>query len=255
MKPVSLEAWQADFAAALLSAGAASPGTAIGTYPAQWLALYRSHVHAASAKALGKVFPVVRALVGDECFGGLARAYARAHPSSSGDLNAFGAHLSIFLQTFEPALGLPYLGDVAALEWLVHRAHAAADARTLPRERAAVMQPQELLAARFVLHPACAWMQSSFPIATIWRAHQPDSHVVLPESLERSEWALIARPDWRAKVVESSAAEIAALAMLRNGGAMDDAIGAALEQDAKFDFARGFVRWLDLELLVINPSL
>src|SRR4249920_487482 len=51
------------------------------------LALYRGNVHAAWEKALANAYPVVRALVGEEFFGGLARAYGRAHPSNSGDLN------------------------------------------------------------------------------------------------------------------------------------------------------------------------
>ena len=44
-----------------------------------------------------------------------------------------------FLESFEPARGLPYLGDVARLEWLRHAAYHAADQapllRVKPRRR------------------------------------------------------------------------------------------------------------------------
>jgi hypothetical protein len=250
---VLLERLQADFAAALLDAGATSsllPTLGLhGPDCAQRLGRYRGNVRAAWQKALAHAYPVVHALVGAEFFAALAEAYAGAHPSASGDLNEFGAQFCTFVRTYERAQSLPYLPDLAALEWLVHRAHYAADANVLARERMAVISPHDLLAARFSLHPACAWMQSRFPIETIWRAHQADSEVEWPDSLDRAESVLVTRPQWRVEAVESSAAEIAALAQLRAGCAMDDAIGAAFDADAKFDFAKTLVRWLYLGVL------
>ena len=252
-RAVSLERLQADFAAALWDADAASsllPALDPGDVrSAHRLGLYRGNLHGAWNTALANAYPVVRALVGEGFFAALARAYGRAHPSASGDLNEFGMQFSAFVHAYARTQALPYLSDVAALEWRVHRAHYAADAPLLARERMAVISPHDLLVARFGLHPACTWLQSPYPIATIWRAHQSDADVALPLTLDRAECALVVRPQWRAEVVESSTAEIAALAQLRAGGAMDDAIGAAFDADAKFDFARTLVRWLDLSVL------
>lgn len=251
---MQLEALQADFAAALLD-GDAAPTQLFaagdrGAHASDRMILYRSNLHAAWCRALADAFPVVRALVGEEFFGGLARAYGRMHPSTSGDLNRFGASFAGFVATFEPAQVLPYLRDVAALEWAVHGAYCAADAAALARERMAAISPNDLLTSRFVLHPACCWFESRFPIASIWRAHQPHAADEFPGSLDRSECALVARPQWQVDVTESSAAEIAALEQLRNGGDMDAAIGAALTRDGGFDFAKTFLRWLDLAILV-----
>jgi hypothetical protein len=248
-----LEHLQADFANALIDADAASelaPALlACKTRALERLALYRADVHATWKKALVSAYPVVHSLVGEEFFAALSRAYGRACPSSSGDLNRFGARFVGFVRTFEHARSLPYLGDVAALEWLVHTAHYAADARAITREALAALAPQELLASRFRLHPACAWIESRFPIATLWRAHQEPSAVAWP-ALERPEYALVTRPLWRANVVESTAAEVAALEKLRIGGDMDSAIGAALAKDARFDLGKALVRWLDLAVIV-----
>jgi len=148
-KAVRLEVLQADFAAALLD-GDAAPALLPslhdrGERTLGRLALYRGNVHAAWDKALGNAFPVVRALVGDEFFAALGRAYARAYPSSSGDLNMFGGCFAPFVGSFEHARSLPYLSDVATLEWAVHCAHYAADANALPRERMAAISPHDLL--------------------------------------------------------------------------------------------------------------
>ena len=57
--------------------------------------------------------------------------------SASGGLNELGGHLADFLPAFAPARELPYLADVARLEWLVHKAHYAADHPRRPRCRQA----------------------------------------------------------------------------------------------------------------------
>lgn len=254
---MTLEKLQDDFAAALLDVGAlpvllSALADADGR-AAQRLALYRADVAAVAQKALAATYPVVRALVGEEFFAALARAYAHAWPSASGDLTAYGEHFAGFVAKFEPARSLAYLADVAALEWLVHRARRAADADAPARERFISIGAQELLGARFALHPACAWMRSIHPLASIWRAHCADA-TLLP-SLACAEWALVARPSWQVEVVATSAAEVAALAALRAGGDMQDAIAAALAQDGAFDFGGALPRWLDLALLVPRPKL
>jgi len=252
-----LERIQADFAAAL-----AEPAAADALLPAlisddarvlDRLALYRGNISAAWEKALANAYPVVRALVGGEFFSGLARAYGRAHPSVSGDLNRFGARFAEFIDQFEHTRSLPYLGDVAALEWRVHVAHYAADPVTLTRERIGALPPAELLTARFALHPACAWLRSRFPVASIWIAHQPQTTLGLPDSLDCSELALVVRPRWRVEVLSSSAGEIAALSQLGEGADLEEAITAGLQAEPEFAFPKALVRWLDYSVLV-EPS-
>jgi len=254
---VPLDRLQADFAAALVDSSAASMvARALAGSDArvlERLALYRGNVNAAWEKALANAYPVVRALVGDEFFSGLARAYGRAHPSVSGDLNCFGSRFAEFIDGFEHTRSLPYLGDVAALEWSVHAAHYAADPVALTRERIAASPPDALLMARFALHPACAWLRSPFPVASIWLAHQPQATVALPDTLDRREIALVVRPRWRAEVLLSSSGELAALARLREGADVEAAITAGLRADPEFAFPKALVRWLDCAVLVEPP--
>jgi len=250
----SLERLQIEFAAAL---GERAAAVGIAFAPAgrsdravQRLALYRGNIVAAWEKALANAFPVVKLLVGDEFFGALARAYGTVHPSRSGDLNRFGGQFADFVATFEHTRALPYLHDVALLDWTVHRAHYSADATSPARERVGAMPPAELLASRFALHPACAWIDSPFAIASIWLAHQPHGAGHWPRAIDRHEVALVVRPQWRVEVLQSSAGEIAALSQLRSGCEMEAAIAAGLDADAAFDFPKALVRWLDCSVLV-----
>ena len=243
-----LERLQREFAAQLLDgdgAACSSRELLAGAQCEQRLALYRAGLEATWEKALARAYPVVRALLGAEFFAALTRRYARLHASCSGDLNDFGATFASFVSAFEQVRAVPCLADVAALEWRVHRAAFAADAEPLRRERLAAWSPQELLDARFALHPACSWLQSPFPVASLWRAHQPGSGVPEPALPEHGEWALIVRPRWTPQVLVARAGEIAALQALRDGADIDGAIAAALGAEPHFDFARAIVRWLD----------
>src|SRR5437899_8989323 len=58
------------------------------------LALYRGNVQVNARKALANAYPICARLVGDEFFDGLAFEYAAREPSTSGDLNEYGAGFS-----------------------------------------------------------------------------------------------------------------------------------------------------------------
>ncbi|MDR3385619.1 MAG: DNA-binding domain-containing protein [Rudaea sp.] len=253
-----LERLQNDFAAALVDARAAAaivPAlVASDARMVERIALYRGNITAAWEKALSNAYPVVRCLVGKEFFAALARAYGGSHSSTCGDLNEFGEQFSTFVRTFEHTQSLPYLFDVAALEWRVHRAHYAADADSMPRTRIATLTPEQLLGTQFRLRPGCAWIESRYPIASLWLAHQPSATVELPNRLDHPETALVVRSRWRVTVVESNAGEIAALEQLSRGADVDGAIDAATRLGAPFDLTRALVRWLDLGVLMNWPA-
>lgn len=248
-----LERQQSEFAAALIDA-AATPR--LGNFLAdpasagERLRLYRSGIAATRLHALSSAYPVVRALVGQEYFAGLCDAYAREYPGKSGDLNLFGASLAQFVGGFASAASLPYLADVATLEWAVHRAYYAADAQPLPRERLATLTPAALLTQRFTLQPACVWLTSKFPIVTLWQAHQSGSVVALPDDMHHEETALVVRPRWQPEVRLSSLAETAVLAELRGGATIGTAIAAGIATDPSFDSAAALVRWLEEGIFV-----
>lgn len=247
--PSSLESLQADFSAALT--GAAVPAhlaqALIGSeaHLAARLALYRRDVSSGWRNALALAFPVVLALVGADCFDGLAERYGRAHPSTDGDLHRFGAHFPAFVAVDAAVSGLPYLHDVAALEWAVHGAQRAADVAPLPRERLVALSPAGLLAARFAVHPACTWLASPHPIVGIWSAHQADATTGLDSIGAGPEYALVSRRRWRVTVTPITRGDVLALDALRAGADMDRTISAALLGDASFEFAKAFLRWLD----------
>ncbi len=212
------------------------------------LALYRGNLAAGWERALGEACPVLRQLVGDEFFEGLARAYGKASPSQDPDLAGFGAGFAGFLADFAPSAAYPYLPDVARLEWAVHRAHLAPDAASLGTGELGRMAPEALDAARIALHPSASILHSRWAVAALWQAHQPGGPA-LPADVGEPCSILVVRRGWRVEVVEVGAPEAAALGTLAAGASFGEAIDAALAVDAAPDIGAMLQGWLRLGVL------
>ncbi|NVE00430.1 DUF692 family multinuclear iron-containing protein [Massilia sp. BJB1822] len=215
-----------------------------GAHLAHRFALYRGNLSAAWEKALHAAYPVIAQLVGEEFFGGLARAYGRAHPSDDGDLNRFGAQFAAFLTDFAPAAELPYLPDMANLEWLLHRAHYAPAVEGISAAELAAVPPEAIEARRLLLHPACALSASPWAIVPLWLAHQPDAAQAFPAQMAQASYGLVCRPQWKTQLVPLSAAQHAALCVLAQQGSFGAALDAAFELDEEFDVAGSLQQWL-----------
>jgi hypothetical protein len=175
---------------------------------------------------------VTRRIVGEAFFAALARAYGRAQPPASGDLNEFGALLPAFIAEFPHTQDLPYLADVARLEWLVHRAYYAAPA--------GAFDPGRALEAR--LAPACGLLESAWPLAAIWQAHQPGGDPASVDLAAGPELVLVLRPAWRVEVRALARGDYRFLAGL--GGGLGPALEAAVAADAQFHPSTALARWV-----------
>lgn len=167
------------FVAALLDASLpVPPGLQSwnGADPAVRFAVYRNNVVHSLGAVLAETFPVVRQLVGDEFFSAMARVYLIDHPPTSPLMHRYGASLPAWIADFEPATALPYLSDLARLEWARLCAFHAGDAA--PMEIQALVglmqEPERLAGTRLALHPSLAIVGSAHPIVSLWSAHQQD---------------------------------------------------------------------------------
>jgi uncharacterized protein (UPF0276 family) len=245
-----LEQVQQAFSSALFQPAGADPllESVKAEHAEHRLALYRGNLTATWEKTLAGAYPVVRQLVGEDFFGGLARAYGMQTPSDDGDLNRFGARFADFLAGFSHAADYPYLPDMARLEWALHRAHYAPDAEGLAPQTLAALGA-EVEAARLRLHPAANLLASSWAVVPLWLAHQPDGGD-FPGDMRLPSFGAVTRPRWQARVLALDAASHAALAMLAGGGTFGDALDAAFALDEGFDVAAQLQSWLEHALIV-----
>jgi hypothetical protein len=223
---------QSEFAAALLGGGG-PPG----------MAVYRGNVFGNWAQALACAYPIVRKIVGEDFFRGLARAYASEHPSTSGDLNEYGEQLAPFVSRFPHTLDLPYLPDVARMEWLAHRAYYAEDGASFDLQG---LDGSSLLR----LTPPSALLASRWPLARIWTAHQDDYEGTIDVDLGAGpDCILVHRPGWRAHVRSLAPGDYRFLEALRRRSTLESALEAAAAEDGAFDASLALVRWVDAGVL------
>ncbi len=145
-----------------------------GLEPAARLRLYGNHVMTSLGEALGATFPVVRRLVGPDFFAGMTRVFISRHPPASPCLFEYGEELPGFIANYAPAASLPYLPDVARLEWAMNHAYHGEVEPALDAGSLTALPPERLAAIRFRLQPGCRVVRSEWPIDAIWRANQSD---------------------------------------------------------------------------------
>jgi len=201
----------------------------------QRLAIYRANVAAAVTKALGAAYPVVRQVVGEAFFDGLARAYQHRVPSTSGDLFDYGATFAGFVAEFPHTESLPYLADLARLEWHVHRAYGADDAQPWDRQALAQVAPGQQSAIHFDWAAGTTIVDSHSPIARIWLIHQADFEGEFSVDWSVRECALVAREGFRVVVSALDAGDAAFIASSLGGAALGASAETALAADPGFD--------------------
>ena len=147
-----------------------------GTVPiADRLAIYQRTSRVTQTQALALAYPVVAALVGEPLFAELAACQIAEPGSRSGNLHDFGAGFAQHLATHPACRAMPYLPEVAALEWLLHRAYFAAELPARPAIDPATIPPEALAQLTLLLPPGLGLLRTQTPAAAIWRAHQqPD---------------------------------------------------------------------------------
>lgn len=208
---------------------------------ARGLSAYRANAQALAERCLRATYPVVIALIGDAHAAPLAARLWHTHPPQRGDLAHWGAGLPALLVTLDGLAGLPWLADVARVEWALHHAEGATDVPTDPDSfaRLAHEDPSKL---GLRLASGTALIASAWPVASLVLAHRqgtPDLATV-GARLRRGERenALVWRPQWRPGLRACSDAEATLLQPLLRGANLPDALDAASATDPAFDLGQ-----------------
>lgn len=200
--------------------------------PRDAIAFYRRSVRANQAAALRATYPVVVRLVGDAFFDECARLYAIAEPSASGDLHLFGARFAEFLARYAPASTVPFLPDVARLEWAVHECAHAADTPPFDFAALAAVPPDSHGRLRVRLAPAVRWISSDHPVAAFWEANQAGCDGT-PARQAGADHVLVSRAGAGVCVERIEPVALRLLERFAAGESLDAAVGeAGREADA-----------------------
>ncbi|MFY0614890.1 MAG: putative DNA-binding domain-containing protein [Hyphomicrobiaceae bacterium] len=189
--------------------------------------VYRNNTAVSLTEAIADSYPVVRELVGDEFFTALARAYTDDNVPVSPVLIHYGDQFPDFISGFKQLDSLPFLADVARVEWSWVQAYHAADQTCINADALQSIDPDALNDARLELHPSVHLPQSDWPAISIWSAHQIAAQDERQEALgniaQAGECGLIVRPEFEVNVQLVQPAIAQLLASFRDGATLGDA--------------------------------
>jgi hypothetical protein len=223
----------------------------------QRLGVYRNNTQLGLTEALRDGYPVVNKLVGTEFFNQLARGFILHYPPRAGCLLFFGSEFADFIGGYQPAAGLPYLPDVARLEWYWHEAFHEADAATVDLTALAGISPDCYSVLGFTLHPTARLITSNYPVTAIWQTNQEGYEGDVTTNLaEGGCQLLIYRPELEVEMVALTKAEYQFLRLSDAGLTLTQAVGEVILNDDAFNLLSVLQHWLAKGLFtefVIKP--
>jgi hypothetical protein len=148
--------------------------------------VYRAGYHARLLECLLDDYPVLAAMLGEEQFASLCRAYVDRHPSASPNLNGFGRHMGAFC--LEANLdGMPacdgfdarraFAAELATLEWALVEVLHAETAPPLDVASLQAMAPEAWARARFIRSDALRVFRFAYPVNAVFIANRIDELV------------------------------------------------------------------------------
>jgi hypothetical protein len=227
----------------------ATPDLAHRHFTWRGIAAYRSHAAAQAVRSLGAAYPVVEHLVGPENFEALSRLLWRERPPQGGDLAQWGAALAAQVDDLpELVADLPFLADVARIEWALHSMATLGDVQAEPASFT-LLAHEDPAKLWFDLAPATACFSSAWPVVTLIEARcSASSH-----QARSGETARVWRSGWRPRLCKARPGEPAFLRAVQEG----KSLGAALGSAPGFDFSAWLAPAVQEGLLLrvlLNPA-
>ena len=202
----------------LLNAQRGTPGTArLSVYAGGYIARIR--------QALAEVYPAVAHVVGEGVFTELAGDYARAHPSHEYNLSFAGRHLPDFLASWPRTAQLPFLPDLARLEWLVCMAFHAFDEPPMDLRVLTQMSPAAWERLRLVFQPSVGVAASAWPILDMWTARTRPRDEIAIDLVNRPQHVLVSRQGIQVRCALLDPAQHEVLAALLAGETLGKVCG------------------------------
>ena len=198
-----------------------------GIEPARRLSVYRNTFASTLIRAMRLSCPAVDRLVGIAFFDAAVREYIAVRPPQSSYLDDFGGDFADFLAQFPPARSVPYLPDVARLEWAVSRSLHAPDASALGAAEVGIVDPADHERICFQPHPSVSLVHSRFPVDEIWRSvlDSDDARLAAIDLDSGAVWLIVQRHESGIHVDRLDAHAWRFLDDLFAGCALGDALG------------------------------
>ncbi|MEZ5452458.1 MAG: DNA-binding domain-containing protein [Thiothrix sp.] len=146
----------------------------------QRVGIYRNSVHGVLLQYLASLYEVTQQLVGEAFFERLSDEYVDRAPPTRPFLAEYGDGFPAFMRQNEGLQSMPWLADVAQLEWARHAAWNAVNQPASDFTQIMSLHEEQQTNLCFQMPESARLMQSPYAIHKVWLAHQPED---FPEKL------------------------------------------------------------------------
>lgn len=211
------------------------------------LRIHRHHVAHSLGSALAATFATVHALVGEAFFRSMAQRFIGQTLPTQPVLAEYGAGFPAFVAGYEPAASLPYLADIARLDWALNVAFHSPMGRRLAAADLARIAAERLPSLSLDLPEGATLIGSRYPLDRIWNAAQPGATADTVDLSDGRADLLVLRRSEDAAFIVLAAGEAAFVVALIEGTSLEGAAEQGARADPSFDLSTGFGRLLGLE--------
>jgi hypothetical protein len=222
-----------------------------------FLSVYRNGFLKTCTDGLTANYPVVRAIVGDDYFHALARAYVDQYPPTRGTLVGYGERLADFIRQLEGEHGLDYLADAAAIDAAWLESYFAEEGLPLAPADIEGMGAKgaDVTAVRVHLTPHVQLVRIENSIVDTWARLRDQCELTEGVALtKRVQLAMLWRPDGRVHIKALDDAESTFISTLVDVATLGEAAARAYAVDASFDLAGTFAALLRNNILQLKEQ-
>jgi len=213
-------------------------------------AIHRDGYPARIASSLVEAFPAVANILGDGSLANLTDRFIRNGGPSERNLNFIGRNLPAFLASDSLTLELPFLPDLAALEWAVFECFHQAPGGDFDPSTVEDFSADDWARARIVFRPGTAVVGSEWPIRELWNTRDLDRSEIDVDLSGRPERVLVYHVGFAVETRAIDSIEAYALERLLEYVQLGDVMAELGERGAESDRVSGlFAYWTELGLL------
>lgn len=199
--------------------------------------IYRNNRAASLIDSLRSTYPAILSLVGEQFFSAAARGFIDRHAPTGPVMAEYGAGFGEYLSTLPNTGSVPYLQDIATLEWSWLQAYHSADGSVLTLEALAQAGLENISDLQLTQHPALFTLQSQWPVGSMWSVctNQAEGLTAADINLTNAEAVVITRPSLEVLTNVVPASGHCFLLALMEGKSIGEAAELALGVDANFN--------------------
>ncbi len=147
------------------------------------MAIYQNNFLMTAARALSVSYPVITKMLGEQGITVLAKRLLKVSMPATGDWADWGFDLPRELAASELAEALPFLPDMANLEWHIHRLNRTKQSQ-FEQLSLELLQQHDLQNLYLKMQNGLTLVTSEYPVVELWRAHRPWDVSYAPQESE-----------------------------------------------------------------------